>query len=327
MPLALEDRFGRKLDYLRISVTDRCNFRCIYCMPPEGVSLLPKEDILSFEEIFRVARLFLQVGGRKIRLTGGEPLLRNNIEELVGNLARMKGLEEFSLTTNGYYLAEKAEALKKAGLQGINISIDSLHPLRFAKQTLSDGLERVRAGLFAALKAGFKTKINVVVLEGITDREILEFGLLAKTVPVEVRFIEFMPLCGTGWHPEWVVPLKKVEALLKKHFHLKPLVRGREVAQSYYVSGGEGKIGFIPSMSEPFCGNCSRLRLTADGRLRPCLFSNEEVSLGKLLRERKSDEAIIAKIQEGIRLKPEGHGVSPFVESALNLPRIYSLGG
>ena len=214
MKHGLVDSFGRPLDYLRLSVTDRCNFQCIYCLPPEGISHAPKEDILTFEEITRVARIFLQMGGKKIRITGGEPLVRHDLPELVGMLASLAGLKELALTTNGFYLKENVLPLKEAGLQTVNISLDSVRPSRFSTLTGCGQFEKVWGGVEAALTAGLETKINVVVLKGISEEEITSFGEMAEKLPITVRFIEFMPLCGTGWHPQWMLPLKDVRNCL-----------------------------------------------------------------------------------------------------------------
>lgn len=323
----LKDSFGRTIDYLRISVTDRCNFRCVYCMPPEGIALLPHEDVLTFEEITRVARIFLEMGGRKIRLTGGEPLVRKNIVELVAMLARLRGLKNLGLTTNGFYLKELAKPLKEAGLEGVNVSLDSLRADRFATLTHSPEFEKVWEGIGEALLAGLKTKINVVAIQGMSEEEVLAFGEMATRLPVEIRFIEFMPLCGTGWHPEWIFPLKKIRETLQRKFQLIPLLRRSEVAQTYQIPQGRGVIGFIASMSEPFCHRCSRLRLTANGKLRPCLFSNLEIDLKPWLRGGWPDSDIRAAILEAIWQKPMGHGIRFPLHDASQLPRIRFVGG
>lgn len=326
----LEDSFGRTLDYLRISVTDRCNFRCLYCMPPEGIPLLPHQDILTFEEITRLVRIFLRLGGSRVRITGGEPLLRKGIVRLVARLAGLPGLRDLSLTTNGFYLSEWVEPLKEAGLQRVNVSLDSLDPRRFSEMTGVPRLEAVWRGVERALALGLKTKINVVVLRGMSEEEMVRFGDLAKEFPLEVRFIEFMPLCGTGWHPEWVFPIDKVKSILQRSFTLVPMVRGREVAESYRIEGGEGSVGFIASLSDPFCAQCSRLRLTADGKLRLCLFSNIEVDLKPWLRSGLYDDDQIAQLWiDSVKRKPRGHGIDyPIaVKRPEEFPRIRFVGG
>lgn len=323
----LTDSFGRLLDYLRISVTDRCNFRCVYCMPPEGIPLLPRNNLLTFEEITRVAGIFLQMGGKKLRITGGEPLLRKNIEVLVESLSRLKGLESLALTTNGFYLKALAGSLKRAGLKQVNVSLDSLNPSRFSSLTCYSQFEKVWEGIEESLSVGIQTKINVVALKGLTEEEILTFGRMALELPVEIRFIEFMPLCGTGWHPEWILPIKEVRDILQKSFVLSPLPRNTEVAQSFQVKGGKGRIGFIASMTEPFCNHCSRLRLTSDGKLRPCLFSDEAIDLKPWLQGGSSDAFLIAKIKEAVRRKPKGHPYGDRVQNPTELPKIRALGG
>lgn len=321
------DSFGRRIDYLRISVTDRCNFRCVYCMPPEGIPLLAQDDILTFEEITRVARLFLQMGGRKIRITGGEPLVRKNLPDLVAKLARLPILETLGLTTNGFYLEEWAAPLREAGLKYVNISLDSLRPSRFAWLTHCPGFENVWKGVEEAIRVGLKTKINVVVLRGIAEEEIFAFGEMAKRLPLEIRFIEFMPLCGTGWHPEWMISIREIRELLQGRYSLISKPRGSEVADSYQIAGGKGSVGFIASMTEPFCNRCSRLRLTAEGKLRPCLFSNREIDLKPKLRGGWPDVDLTATIMEAIRLKPAGHKLSVPIRDAKGLPRIRFVGG
>lgn len=327
MRLSLQDPFGRVLDYLRISVTDRCNFRCVYCMPPEGIPLFPKKDILTFEEIVRIGRIFLRMGGRKLRLTGGEPLVRKNIAALVFELARLPGLRSLGLTTNGSHLKELAPALKEAGLEQVNISLDSLCPSRFAQLTHGGRFEQVWEAVEASLLAGLKIKINVVALKGISKEEVLGFAALAKQLPVEVRFIEFMPLCGTGWHPEWMIPIRTIRDWIESQYVLEPLPREAEVAQSFALQGGRGRLGFIASLTEPFCENCSRLRLTADGRLRPCLFSNAEVDLKPILRGGWPDDDIRRAIGQAVGLKPKGHAITFPIRNPASLPRIHSLGG
>ncbi|OGQ58531.1 MAG: cyclic pyranopterin phosphate synthase MoaA [Deltaproteobacteria bacterium RIFCSPLOWO2_02_FULL_50_16] len=329
LPL-LTDTFGRTLSYLRISVTDRCNFRCVYCLPPEGIPLLPGKDILSFEEILRISSLYLKMGGERIRLTGGEPLLRRNIVDLVSGLSRLPGLKDFSLTTNGYYLEDFAGSLKEAGLQRVNISLDSLYPDRLAQLTSCREFKKIWRGIEKALDMGLRTKINVVALNGLKKEEIIAFGWMAKKYPLEVRFIEFMPLCGTGWHPEWVLPLYRVKEVVERHFSLKSLPRRREVAESYEIQDGRGRIGFIASMTEPFCHDCSRLRLTSDGKLRPCLFSNIEVDLKTQMRRGATDETLKGLLSRAVFLKPMGHGIGDVHHSSVDpqaLPSIRFVGG
>lgn len=327
----LVDRFGRTLDYLRISLTDRCNFRCKYCMPPEGIRLIEKSKILSFEEIIKVAKNFLALGGKRIRLTGGEPLLRKNIEELVSNLAELKPELDLALTTNGTLLEPLLPSFKKAGLKRINISLDSLQEKRFAEVTFSTEFQKVLAAIFASLEYGFITKVNVVAMHGLTQEEMRNFAELAYNYPLEVRFIEFMPLCGTGWHPEWSLPIKAVRETIQETYHLRPLARGTEVAQSYQLQGGKGTLGFIASMTEHFCDSCSRLRLSADGKLHPCLFSKKEIDIKTALRKQASDRELQEIIAHAVKQKPAGHEYRDnplaYQQQLPQMPHIRSIGG
>lgn len=323
----LVDSFGRRINYLRVSVTDRCNFQCVYCMPPEGIPHLHKEKILTLEEIFRVGKLFIKMGGKKIKITGGEPLLRKNLTELIKNLAGLPGLDDLGLTTNGYFLKELAKPFKEAGLKRINVSLDSMSPSRFTKLTRCSQFETVWEGIEEALAVGLKTKINVVVMKGISPEEILAFGKMAKRLPIEVRFIEFMPLCGSGWHPEWMLPIRIVRDLLQENFDLQPLLRHSQVAQTFEIRGGEGRLGFIASLTEPFCENCSRIRLTSEGKLRLCLFSNIEIDLKPLLRENGTDGDLMEAIALAVQRKPIGHQIDPSFKNGCELPRIRFVGG
>lgn len=323
----LTDAFGRSLTYLRISVTDQCNFKCVYCSPPEGMALLPREDVLSFDEIERVARIFLEMGGRKIRITGGEPLVRPNLERLVARIASLPGLEDFALTTNGSLLEKMAAPLKTAGLHRVNVSIDSLKRERFTELTCVDQLARVWRGIEMAMKAGLRVKLNAVAVKGLTEEEIIAFGDLAKRLPIEVRFIEFMPLCGTGWNQELMYSVANLRQVLETNFSLEPITRGSDCAQTHRIVGGKGMIGIIASMTEPFCKDCTRLRLTADGRLRPCLFSNIKVDVKSLLRHGGTDDELRATIREAVTMKPAGHGIQLPLSDATALPRIKSFGG
>lgn len=327
MSHALTDVHGRTMNYLRVSVTDRCNFRCVYCLPPEGVTFIPEKDLLTRDEIVRVARIFLAMGGQKLKLTGGEPLVRRDIVSLVAEISSLPGLADLGLTTNGYYLGDLAWPLKKAGLKRVNVSLDSFDPCRFAELTRCSGQAQVLNGIEAALVAGLKLKINVVALKGLSDVEIQDFALFAKSHAVDLRFIEFMPLCGTGWHPEWLLPLSELRQKLKSLLKLSPVPRGSATAEMYTIGGGLGRVGFIASMTEPFCGQCSRLRLSSDGKLRPCLFSNTEIDLKPALRDGGDDVMIEKLFTSAVLKKPIGHGLDAHVTDARDLPRIRTLGG
>jgi len=303
----LTDQFGRDKTYLRISVTDQCNFKCIYCMPSEGIQMLERQDILSFEEIEQVVRAVVPLGIKKVRLTGGEPLVRKGICDLVASLKQIEGLDELCLTTNGSLLSQLAPKLKAAGLSSINISLDTLNAKRFSELTLSPLFEQVLNGIQAALSEGFKIKVNVVPLKGTSIAEVLELVRFAVKHQLEIRFIEFMPLCGGGWSPEKVLPIPQLRAWVQEHFALEPLPRNHEVAESYRIKGTKGRVGFIASLSEPFCSSCTRLRLSSTGKIRPCLFSTMEFDLLKKLRDGGTTEEIQNLFLWGTWNKPEGH--------------------
>jgi cyclic pyranopterin phosphate synthase len=271
----------RVIDYLRISITDRCNFRCAYCMPRKGLRFRRHEEILSYEEIIRFTRATARLGITRVRITGGEPLVRRQCPELVAKLAAIPGIEDLSLTTNGALLTEHAEALRDAGLSRLNISIDSLNPDRFSRITRGAALAPVLAGLEMALELGFApVKVNAVMIPGIED-ELEDFVALARENPVHVRFIEFMPI---GCHQETVrnfISRQRILEGLSRFGDLMPVDApvGGGPARYFQFRGAQGTIGFISSMSDHFCENCNRLRLTADGKLRNCLFSDDEVDI------------------------------------------------
>jgi len=303
----LMDQFGRTKSYLRVSVTDRCNFKCIYCLPANGIDMMKRQDILSFEEIEQIVRAVVPLGIRKVRLTGGEPLVRKGICDLVAMLKKIQGIEELCLTTNGSMLKELAPKLKSAGLSSINISLDTLNARRFEEITLTPLFEKVLDGIEAALNEGFKVKVNVVPLKGTSLNEVLDLVRFAIKHELEVRFIEFMPLCGAGWSPEKVLPIPQLRSWVQEHFVLEPLERKNEVAESYCIQGTKGRVGFIASLSEPFCSSCTRLRLSSNGKIRPCLFSTTEFDLLKKLREGATTEEIQNIFKWSAWNKPEGH--------------------
>jgi len=303
----LKDSLEREITYLRLSVTDRCQFRCVYCMPPEGVTLLPQSEYLSPEEMERFIRAVAEMGVSRLRLTGGEPLLRKDIVSLVARFSAIPGIRDLALTTNGARLPELVSDLKQAGLQRINISLDSLNAQRFREITRSDSFHKVREGIFSALEAGLKVKINVVAMKGISEEEIDGFAELASRHPLEVRFLEFMPLCGTGWKPDLVLPIESIRSRIADNYDLRPIFRGSEVAESYDMVGGRGRVGFIASMTEPFCSTCSRIRMGATGRIRLCLFSKLEYNLLPTLRRGASLEEIQEEIRRAVQRKPASH--------------------
>ncbi len=311
----LVDSFGRKITNLRISVTDRCNFRCRYCMPEEGMEWLPKESLLSYEELARVAGVFVSLGVNKIRLTGGEPLMRHGLHELVRFLSAMKGLDDLALTTNGFFLAEKIEDLLKAGLHRLNVSLDSLDPVKFNLMTRRNYFHRVLEGLDAAERHGMlPIKINAVLIRGINDSEIPKFAELSRTRPYVIRFIEFMPIgADDGWSPERVMPAKEVIQIIERSVGKKLIpveIHGVQPADRYKFEDGAGEIGFISSVSEPFCNHCNRVRITSDGKLRTCLFSLGETDLREPLRNGATDAELGAMIREAVWKKEPGHNIN-----------------
>jgi cyclic pyranopterin phosphate synthase len=301
------DPFGRSIDYLRISVTDRCNLRCIYCMPPEGVPHISHSEILSYEEIRVVVQAAAQLGIRRIRLTGGEPLVRVDFPELVKMLSRIEGITELSLTTNGTLLKDYAYALKQAGLSRVNVSLDALRADRFQDITRVGELEDVLAGIEAAKEAGLHPiKMNTVVMRGINDDEILDFARMTYTEGWHVRFIELMPFKGVA-QP---VPSVEVQQHVSSLGSLEPCmsITGNGPAKYYRLAGAEGTIGFISPLTEiSFCSRCNRMRLTPDGKLRPCLLGDDEIDLRTPLRNNASMEELRRLILKAVASKPEHH--------------------
>ena len=332
----LVDSFGRPINYLRISVTDLCNFRCVYCVPPEGLPVLPRCQLLSRSEIVRLVRIMGRIGVNRIRLTGGEPLLRQDILEIIRSLKEIETVKDLSITTNGSRLTSMVSPLKEAGLDRINISLDSLDPQRFREITLSDSYHQVINAASSALQAGFPIKLNMVAVKGLTAGEVVRFVELAREHPLEVRFLEFMPLCGQAWGPDLFMPMAYIRSIVEEHFELEPeLPRGDRVAETFFIRGGKGKVGFIASLTESFCDQCSRMRLSSDGKLYPCLFSDAQVSVGGLLRENAPETAIIEAIRRAARIKPKGNWFQdrPYREGVQNnlelksSPMIHNLGG
>ena len=301
------DPFGRSIDYLRISVTDRCNLRCIYCMPPEGVPHISHSEILSYEEIRLVVQAAAQLGIRRIRLTGGEPLVRADFPELVKMLSRIEGIMELSLTTNGALLKDYAQVLKQAGLSRVNVSLDTLRADRLQDITRLGELEDVHAGIEAAKEVGlYPIKINAVVIRGINDGEILDFARMTYTEGWHVRFIELMPFKGVA-QP---VPSVEVQQHVSSLGRLEPCmsITGNGPARYYRLAGGQGTIGFINPLTEIyFCSRCNRMRLTPDGKLRPCLLGDDEIDLRTPLRSNASMDELKRLILKAVASKPEHH--------------------
>ena len=302
------DGYGRTIDYIRISVTDRCNLRCTYCMPEKGTLSVPHEETLSYEEIIDLAGIFASLGIHKIRLTGGEPLVRKNLSFLVKKLKQVSGIHQVALTTNGIFLYDQIDELAAAGIDGINISLDTLNPQLFEKITRRNGLEDVLQGFHKALEYPQITlKINCVPM-GIEDQNITDMAMLAKTYPVHVRFIEMMPI---GLGKQFVG--QSEEAVLRElklrfgEYRNSEKVPGNGPGHYYQFEGFCGKIGFISAVSHKFCDSCNRVRLTSGGFLKPCLQYETGTDLKKLLRQNESEECIRAAIEDTIRKKPHGH--------------------
>jgi cyclic pyranopterin phosphate synthase len=306
----LLDRFGRVHRYLRISVTDRCNYRCVYCMPAEGLSWLPREHLLRYEEIGRLVGVFAKLGVHKVRLTGGEPTVRADIEALVGAVAAHPGITDLAMTTNGHTLARLAPRLAAAGLRRVNVSIDSLRPERFAALTRGGELGRVLAGIDAALAAGLRpVKLNAVIIGGENDDEVLDLVRFAgeRAPHLALRFIEYMPF-GERWHRS--VPSAELRRRISAQHALEPLpapAMGDGPARTWRVVESGLELGFISPLSEHFCATCNRLRLQNDGHLRTCLAHEDTPSLRDLLRAGADDDALEQAIRAMVMAKPEGH--------------------
>ena len=313
----LIDSFGRQITYLRVSVTDRCNFRCVYCMPPGGIEHLAHDNILRYEEIFEIVQAAAEQGVREVRLTGGEPLVRKDLPVLVGMLSQIPGIEEVSLTTNGLLLEKYAESLAEAGLKRVNISLDTLDNERFARITRGGSLETAWRGIEAAERYGLTPiKINVVLMRGINDDEVADLAKITLKHPWHIRFIELMPLQNqAAWGEDFPDPREAyfgVDEAIEKlaGLGLEPINEksGNGPAVEYRLRDGKGRIGFISPLSEGhFCKRCNRLRLTADGYLRPCLMSDQEIPVLAALR---NGEAILPLLQQAVEMKPLGHSLA-----------------
>ena len=296
---------------LRISVTDRCNFRCAYCMPAEGMKWVPRDEVLTFEEIERFAKLCVEhFGFDGIRLTGGEPLVRAHLPRLIERLANL-GVD-LALTTNGATLRNHAQALADAGLKRINVSLDSLDRDRFLELTRRDELENVLDGIDAAIEAGLSpVKVNAVMMRGINDDEAVDFATFGRERGVTVRFIEFMPLDATGeWTKAKVVPAEEIVEAIDAVYPLEPIVRGTEPAERFRFADGKGEIGVVATVSESFCDSCDRVRITADGQFRSCLFSVDETDVRALLRDGSDDDVVAAALERSVAAKWAGHQIN-----------------
>src|SRR5437870_3637711 len=317
MPAPLKDSYNRPIRDLRVSLTDRCNFRCFYCLPHGEPPIAPKEQMLSYEEIEYACDIFVELGIEKIRLTGGEPMMRRDIEQIIFKLAQLKdkGLHDLALTTNGYFLPDRARGLKDAGLDRITISLDSLKRDVFKQMTGVDVLDRVLAGIEAAKQAALEPiKINAVIVRGHNEDEVADFAAFAREHDVKMRFIEFMPLdSGHEWSREDVVSGREIRTRIEGRFSLEPIdvQRGSETASRYlFADGAPGEIGIIAPVTEPFCGACSRIRLTADGQIRTCLFSTIEHSLRDVVRDGASRAEIIDFVRTVVMKKERRHYIN-----------------
>ena len=324
----LVDGWGREIKSLRISVTDKCNFRCRYCMPAEGLDWLPRDEILDYEEIARLVRIMAPMGVEEVRLTGGEPLARRNLPALVGMLADVPGVNDLSLTTNGVLLDRYAGPLVEAGLRRLNVSLDSLSHVRFAEVTRRDALDRVLAGLEAAERYPElrPIKVNCVAIRGFTEEEVPALAELARRKPYVVRFIEFMPLdADEAWREDDVLTGGEIRALIEERWPLVEIPAKRSsTARRFRFADGAGEIGFVNPVSEPFCSSCDRIRLTADGQLRTCLFSRREWDLKTALRDGSSDDELEALIRWAVRHKELKHKINEpgFVRASRSMSQI-----
>ena len=326
----LIDSFGRVHTSLRLSVTDRCNIRCFYCMPEKGAEFVPKDNILSFEEIHRLARLLVQQGGvTDIRITGGEPLVRQQIPRLIEMLAEIESLEDLSLTTNGMLLAEQAQSLRHAGLKRLNISLDTLNATTFKKITRREGLEKTLQGIDAAIKCGFESvKLNTLAIKGVTEPEVTRLVRYALDRNVMLRFIEFMPLdADRAWQQDQVFTGDQLLSILQNEFgSVEAISRPdpSQPAEEFQVE--QGRIGIIRSVTAPFCGACNRIRITADGAVRNCLFSASETPLRGLIRAGASDEELLSSIRSCLAQKAKAHGINEDGFQPPDRP-MYAIGG
>jgi GTP 3',8-cyclase len=314
LPTQLVDGMGRTIVNLRVSVTDRCNFRCTYCMPADNVEFMNRSNLLSFEEIVRVVNIVSKMGIRRIRLTGGEPLMRKDLSQLVRMIKDVDLIEDIAMTTNAYFLKEHAQELKDAGLKRLNVSLDALDPEKFKEVNRRDCLEQVLEGLKEANRVGFKSiKINAVAVRNFSETEIMDLIEMGRSDGFEIRFIEFMPLdADRSWEREKVLFGHEILDSIKKKYDLVPVDNSLEIgpASEYNFADGKGKIGLITAVSNPFCDHCNRIRMTADGKLRTCLFSTNEHNLKDLIRNGASDEDIGKAVHDAVLIKEPGHKIN-----------------
>ena len=310
----LIDGMGRTIVNLRISVTDRCNFRCTYCMPADNVEFMDRSSLLSFEEIQRVAQIVSRMGINRLRLTGGEPLMRKNLPVLIKMLSEIDGIDDIAMTTNAYFLKDQAQSLKDAGLKRLNVSLDALDPEKFRDVNRRDCLQSVLDGLDMARKVGFKSiKINAVAVRNFSETEIMGLIEMGRSEGFEIRFIEFMPLDSDKvWERDKVLFGHEIIDLIKENYELIPIDNSLEIgpASEYNFADGKGKVGIITAVSNPFCDHCNRIRMTADGKLRTCLFSTNETDLKELIRSGATNENIIEALNQAVLIKEPGHKIN-----------------
>jgi cyclic pyranopterin phosphate synthase len=310
----LIDGMGRTIVNLRISVTDRCNFRCTYCMPADNVEFMDRSSLLSFEEIQRIAQIVSRMGINRLRLTGGEPLMRKNLPVLIKMLSEVDGIDDIAMTTNAYFLKDQAQSLKDAGIKRLNVSLDALDPEKFRDVNRRDCLQSVLDGLDTARKVGFKSiKINAVAVRNFSETEIMGLVEMGRSEGFEIRFIEFMPLDSDKiWERDKVLFGHEIIDMIKENYELIPIDNSLEIgpASEYNFADGKGKVGIITAVSNPFCDHCNRIRMTADGKLRTCLFSTNETDLKELIRSGATDENIINALNQAVLIKEPGHKIN-----------------
>jgi len=326
----IKDSYERRINYLRVSITDRCNLRCFYCMPEKGISQIPHKDILRYEEILRIIRIAVANGIDKVRITGGEPLVRKGVVDFIKDVSSIKGIKDLSLTTNGVLLEDMAKDLYDAGLKRINISIDSMREETYKKITRQNYLKKVIDGLKKAYEVGFAPiKINAVIVRDLNDDEVVDFAKITEAYPFSVRFIEYMSIgSGNNWEEKLFVSSEEIKDKIGKYSKLIPIPKTEisSPATNFKMEGAKGSIGFISPMSRHFCELCNRLRLTADGKIRSCLFSDVEIDLKDSLRSDENDDSEISKIiRQAILKKPEGH--EKLNEHGDKKRSMYSIGG
>lgn len=291
----LADTFGRKHDYLRISLIEKCNLRCTYCMPAQGIDLLPQSHLMTVSEIYQIAKVFVSFGVRKIRLTGGEPLVRKDFRQIITDLSTLN--VALGLTTNGVLLDRYIEDFEKTGVNKVNISLDSLSANKYFRITRRDNFSQVMQNIRLAIQAGFELKINVVLVKGVNDNEIVQFVKLTREWPIHIRFIEYMPFYGNQWHQEKVVSASDILNRIYRFYDQSEVMpqplEGNFTARNYKIKGFAGEFGIISTISNPFCDNCNRIRLTADGKIKNCLFSNHETDILTALRDQKDIRTLI----------------------------------